>query len=90
MRWRRKMTDLVKRLRDYAGDAGHYATMKEAADRIEALNAALEAADRIDELEKKVRDMQEDVDLLNALMEAGVDNWSGYDEAIDILEGKDE
>jgi SMC interacting uncharacterized protein involved in chromosome segregation len=81
--------DLVKRLLDahvFDGDPLH----KEAADRIEALQAAHEAADRIDELEKKVRDMQEDVDLLNALMEAGVDNWSGYDEAIDILEGKDE
>jgi len=33
--------DLVKRLRDYAGDVGHYATMKEAADRIEALEKAL-------------------------------------------------
>jgi hypothetical protein len=36
--------DLVKRLRDYAGDVGHYATMKEAADRIEALEAELKAA----------------------------------------------
>ena len=85
--------DLMKRLR--AGVNLYYGTgpsglLNEAADRIEALQAAHEAADRIDELEKKVRDMQEDVDLLNALMEAGVDNWSGYDEAIDILEGKDE
>lgn len=50
------MSDLVKRLRDYAGDAGHYSTMKEAADYIEELNRAFEAyatetMERIDELE---------------------------------------
>ena len=33
--------DLVGRLRDYEGDNGHYATMREAADRIEQLEAAL-------------------------------------------------
>ena len=36
--------DIVERLREYSGDNGYYATMKEAADEIERLRAALSPA----------------------------------------------
>lgn len=68
------MSDLIKELRSYPE---HY-------------TAAHKAADSLEALEKKILDMQKDVDLLYALERAGVDNWSGFDHAIDILEGKDE
>ena len=32
----------------------------------------------------------EDTRFLNALQTAGVDNWDGYDYALEILEGMDE
>lgn len=35
-----------------------------------------------DELRAQVADMQEDVALLNALRAHGVDNWDGYDDAV--------
>lgn len=36
--------------------------------------------------EEKQREMENKVLMLMALEQAGVDNWSGYDEAIDIFE----
>ena len=66
--------DLVKRLRkfegsDYVAD-GDFPTCGEAADRIE-------------ELEKSVRNMQQDVAFLRRLRAAGVDNWEGYEFALE-------
>ena len=66
--------DLVKRLRrDLA--SGLSASIGDTQD----------AADRIEELEKSISNMQEDLDILNRLRLAGVDNWDGYDFA---MEGK--
>jgi hypothetical protein len=44
---------------------------------------ALEAADRIEELEKSIRNMQQDVAFLRRLRAAGVDNWEGYEFALE-------
>ena len=74
------MTDcLVTRLRHIIGPqvdrevtpfvAVEYSTIKKAADRIE-------------ELEKSLSKMQEDVDFLNRLRAHGVDNWDGYELAL--------
>jgi len=68
------VTDIVEWLREKSSEHNMY-RCDEAADRIEQLEATLKIA-------------QENLDLLDALMEAGVDNWSGYDHAIDILESK--
>jgi hypothetical protein len=40
------------------------------------------AADRIEELEKSIRNMQQDVAFLRRLQAAGVDNWEGYEFAL--------
>lgn len=72
------MTDIVERLRRwqlFGYGADQTADIKEAADTLERLEAALKIA-------------QKDLEFLDALREAGVDNWSGYDYAIDILENK--
>ena len=45
--------------------------------------AASVAADRIEELEKSVRNMQQDVAFLRRLRAAGVDNWEGYEFALE-------
>ena len=44
---------------------------------------AYAAADRIEELEKSVRNMQQDVAFLRRLRAAGVDNWEGYEFALE-------
>ena len=36
--------------------------------------------------EEEYEDLLDDVEFLNALRMAGVDNWDGYDEAIDIYQ----
>lgn len=41
--------------------------------------------DYVLKLEKQVAEMQEDCDLLYALQAAGVDNWEGYEFAMEIL-----
>ena len=41
---------------------------------------------RIAELERLVGNMQKDCELLYALQAAGVDNWCGYDDALEIME----
>jgi len=46
-----------------------------------------EAADRIEQLEAELGTAKEGLEFLDALIRAGVDNWSGYDYALDILEG---
>lgn len=46
-----------------------------------------DAVKRIEQLEAELRTAKEGLEFLDALMKAGVDNWSGYDYAIDILEG---
>lgn len=45
-----------------------------------------ELTNKIQELNKEIQAMQDDVDFLEALRAAGVDNWDGYTEAQDILE----
>lgn len=66
--------DLVTRLRDFPVR--------------DCCSQRAEAADRIEQLEAELRKAKEDLDLLDALMKAGVDNWSGYDYALDIFEGR--
>lgn len=45
-----------------------------------------ELSNKIQELNKEIQAMQDDVDFLEALRAAGVDNWHGYEEAKAILE----
>lgn len=45
-----------------------------------------ELSNKIQELNKEIQSMQDDVDFLEALRAAGVDNWAGYEEAQAILE----
>lgn len=73
--------DLVKWLRDKSSEHNMY-RCEEAADRIEELEA------RLDRLTKTIGDAQQDLRLLDALRYAGVDNWAGYDYALEVLEGK--
>ena len=54
------------------------------AEQLDRLEIAV-GADRIEELEKSISNMQEDLDILYRLRLAGVDNWDGYDFA---MEGK--
>ena len=44
---------------------------------------------QITNLEKRVEDMQEEVELLNMLEVMGVDNWEGYDEAMEMRDEAD-
>ena len=44
-----------------------------------------EQKNRIAELEKQVKSMEPKAEFLDALRQAGVDNWDGYDYAFDIL-----
>lgn len=75
--------DLVTRLRDFpVRDC--CSQRAEAADRIEQLEA------RLDRLIKTIDDAQQDLRLLDALRYAGVDNWAGYEYALEVLEGKEE
>ena len=37
---------------------------------------------------KEYNELVEDQDFLNALRSAGVDNWSGWDDACDIFNGE--
>lgn len=39
---------------------------------------------------EKVRKAEEDVEFLNALRACGVDNWDGYSDAVEMLEGEEE
>jgi len=69
--------DLVKRLREETnGELGRL----DAGSRWGMM--IVEAADRIEELEKSLSKMQEDVDFLNRLRAHGVDNWDGYELAL--------
>lgn len=43
-----------------------------------------------EELETEFFSLQDDSILLNALQCAGVDNWEGYDYALEMVEDKDE
>ena len=61
--------DLVKRLRTMAGIGWN--------------PIGDEAANRIEELEKSIRNMQQDVAFLRRLRAAGVDNWEGYEFALE-------
>jgi hypothetical protein len=61
-------------------DLGREITLKEAIDHLPASHMA-----RIEHQE--LLDCQQ---LLEALLACGVDNWDGYDYAIDILEDRDE
>lgn len=56
-----------------------------------------EANENIDELEgtikhlrNKLEEAEQDVEMLNALKEVGVDNWSGYPMAMDLLNEVDD
>ena len=50
-------------------------------------------ADEVDDLllkwAKKVEKLEEDEKLLNALRACGVDNWAGYEYALDMIEDED-
>lgn len=50
----------------------------------ETLKNIKELEDRIEELEQILADYEEDVEFLDALRSAGVDNWDGYDVACEI------
>ncbi len=50
----------------------------------ETLKNIKELEDRIEELEQILADYEEDVEFLDALRSAGVDNWDGYDIACKI------
>ena len=65
--------DLVKRLRE-AANLDLYGVHRD---------VEREAADRIEELEKFLMVMQVDVDFLRRLRAAGVDNWEGYEFALE-------
>ena len=65
--------DLVKRLRE-AANLDLYGVHRD---------VEREAADRIEELEKSIRNMQQDVAFLRRLRAAGVDNWEGYEFALE-------
>lgn len=41
-------------------------------------------------LREQVEQMQSDVDFLSCLRAAGVDNWSGYDEACEMFDPEDD
>jgi len=41
---------------------------------------------KINELEKKIKELESDVRFLRALEAAGVDNWEGYSEAQQLWE----
>ena len=66
--------DLVKRLRDGWTEDGVSNEFDE--------DVLLIAADRIEQLEKSLSEMQKDVDFLNRLRAHGVDNWDGYELAL--------
>jgi DNA polymerase III subunit epsilon len=42
-----------------------------------------------DKLRERIEDMEEDVHMLNCLEGAGVDNWSGYDYAMELMREED-
>lgn len=54
----------------------------------ETLKNIKELEDRIEELEQILADYEEDVEFLEALRSAGVDNWDGYDVACEIYKGE--
>lgn len=54
----------------------------------ETLKNIKELEDRIEELEQILADYEEDVEFLDALRSAGVDNWDGYDVACEIHKGE--
>ena len=67
------MDDLVKRLRRMDGDSMSIKTLDEAADRIEALEAQVRAADALAEQVQRVKDFRYDPNIgieLNRLEEA--------------------
>lgn len=44
----------------------------------------------LDRAFKEIECLREDVKILNALRAAGVDNWMGWDDAMDLLHSEDE
>lgn len=46
-----------------------------------------ELRDLVRKLQARVAELEEDSATLGALEAAGVDNWSGYDSAMEILNG---
>jgi chromosome segregation ATPase len=60
---------------------GLYSALKEAQSEIRRLSTPENLA---------IADVQRQLDLLQALESAGVDNWSGYDYAMEIFRGEEE
>lgn len=65
--------------------------MKNTYDRIiELLLSTNTTYEEIEEIKDYLKELEEDRDLLYALQAAGVDNWSGYDFAIQIYHEEEE
>ena len=45
-----------------------------------------EIKSHVSKLEAEIEEMQEDADFLEALRAAGVDNWNGYDIAMELMD----
>ena len=65
--------------------------MKNIYDRIIELLLSTNATyEEIEEIRDYLKELEEDRDLLYSLQAAGVDNWSGYDFAIQIYHEEEE
>lgn len=65
--------------------------MKNIYDRIIELLLSTNATyEEIEEIKDYLKELEEDRDLLYSLQAAGVDNWSGYDFAIQIYHEEEE
>lgn len=73
--------DLVKRLRDREDLSSSYGITN---------TIFMEAADRIEGLMAVIASMESEVNLLNCLRHAGVDNWDGYEYALELMEEGDD
>lgn len=58
---------------------------KEQLERCAEANRMHDLEVRVQELQEQVKSMEADVAFLNALREAGVDNWEGYSHAQEFL-----
>lgn len=84
--------DLVKRLRSEDPETGlRWSLASEAADFIEWLvNEVFNRSIRIAELEAELEKVRDDLDLLDALEDEGVHEWKRYDDAIYLMERRQE
>ena len=49
-----------------------------------------EAADALEEKDRRIAELEKDSKFLDALYAAGVDNWEGYGQAQDMMEESDD